>query len=164
MLNTEGHGSEEIGLLWLSRYTWTACKAKSMVRVLNWAVLVFGSTVYWTVTANKITLFLLQLCSVCTAACVVFKCPQKSYSLTHPSPHCSGVDKLCFIAGSLVGVSVHRTLCPHLDTHWHDEPKPSSGVLIYIKKMCRVIGGKGSANILVFVSLAGGFPNGLGEL
>lgn len=47
-------------------------------------------------------LFLWQLCSVRTAACVVFKCPQKSYSLLHPSPHCSGGVKLYFIAGSLV--------------------------------------------------------------
>lgn len=57
-----------------------------------------------------------------------------------------------------------RLFCPHLDTYWHDGPKPASGVLIYSKKMCRVMGGEGSASILVFMSLAGGFPNELGEL
>lgn len=62
------------------------------------------------------------------------------------------------------GVLFTRVFCPHLDTHWHDGPKLASGVLIYSKKMCGVIRGKRSANILVFMSLAGGFPNGLGDL
>lgn len=97
-------------------------------------------------------------------ACVAFRCPQKPYSLTHPSPRCSGGDKLCFIAASPVGGFLcTRLFWPHLDTHWHDGPKPASDVLIY-SKMCRVMGGEGSENILVFMSLAGGFPTELGEL
>lgn len=75
-------------------------------------MLVLGSTVCWTVARDKNMLFLVWLCSVCTAAYVVLNAHRNLDSSTNPSPCCSEGDRLHFITDSPAGGFFPKTFLP----------------------------------------------------